>query len=131
MNQEAKMPMKTGVDALHDASCGSLEGTIGGPQTVIGGSPQNDGREWDCQCARCGSSIDWEACTNCGGDGLVGHDCGEDCCCCLYPEDNVVCDICRGECSFPVCISGYTWCLLHPLPGRLEIEPDTPEWFTL
>ena len=25
------------------------------------------------------------------------HDCGEDCCACLYPEPNVRCDICDGK----------------------------------
>lgn len=39
---------------------------------------------------------DWVDCWNCI-EGLTGHDCGEDTCCCLHPEDNVVCDICNGE----------------------------------
>lgn len=39
---------------------------------------------------------DWIDCTNCN-DGFTHHSCGEDTCCCLYPEDNVVCDICRGK----------------------------------
>ena len=41
-------------------------------------------------------SGDWIECWMCGGDIYVDHDCGEDTCCCLYPEDNVVCDICDG-----------------------------------
>lgn len=36
-------------------------------------------------------------CWNCGGTGYTGHDCGEDCCCCADPEDNVICEICDGE----------------------------------
>lgn len=40
---------------------------------------------------------DWVECWQCGGDGYFGHDCGEDVCCCLYPEDNEVCDICGGD----------------------------------
>lgn len=36
-------------------------------------------------------------CYQCGGEGVTHHDCGEDTCCCLYPEDNVRCDICHGE----------------------------------
>lgn len=40
---------------------------------------------------------DWCECWKCGGEGVDGHDCGEDCCCCLYPEDNVRCDICNGK----------------------------------
>ncbi len=46
-------------------------------------------------CAR------WEAekviCWKCGGSGLTHHDCGEDTCCCVDPQDNVDCDICDGE----------------------------------
>lgn len=39
---------------------------------------------------------EWVHCESCI-DGFVGHDCGEDCCPCLYPEDNVKCQICDGE----------------------------------
>jgi hypothetical protein len=39
----------------------------------------------------------WVECWQCGGEGTTGHDCGEDCCCCLNPYDNVVCDICHGK----------------------------------
>lgn len=37
------------------------------------------------------------SCWNCGGEGVSGHDCGEDCCACLKPQDNVRCDICDGR----------------------------------
>lgn len=40
---------------------------------------------------------EWIDCWNCGGEGYSYHDCGEDVCCCLDPEDNVVCDICHGK----------------------------------
>lgn len=43
-------------------------------------------------------------CWNCGGDGVSGHDCGEDCCCCLDPEDNEPCDVCEGEGGWKACI---------------------------
>lgn len=39
----------------------------------------------------------WCECWKCGGMGVDGHDCGEDCCVCLEPEDNMRCDICNGE----------------------------------
>lgn len=39
---------------------------------------------------------DWTECWNCNGDGVSHHDCGEDTCCCLEPEDNVRCDVCHG-----------------------------------
>ena len=38
-----------------------------------------------------------EDCPNCGGTGYSDHDCGEDCCACLEPEDNVVCNWCGGK----------------------------------
>lgn len=40
---------------------------------------------------------EWTDCWNCGGTGFIGHDCGEDTCCCLNPEDNVECDVCHGK----------------------------------
>lgn len=40
---------------------------------------------------------DGEECANCGGTGYSSHECGEDTCCCLHPEDNVVCDWCGGK----------------------------------
>lgn len=52
----------------------------------------------------CGHTKDWQRdCWNCGGSGFTEHDCGEDCCCCLYPEDNVECDICEGVGFYLVC----------------------------
>lgn len=99
------------------------------PITVIGPRPPNDGKQWDCQCARCGSSLSFEECENCGGEGVSGHDCGEDCCCCLDPEENVVCDTCRGEGTFPLCLSNSEWCQANPMPGRENIARSTPEWF--
>jgi hypothetical protein len=40
---------------------------------------------------------DTETCYACGGEGCY-HDCGEDTCCCLYPEDDDMyeCEECRG-----------------------------------
>lgn len=40
---------------------------------------------------------EWEDCWNCGGSGYTHHDCGEDTCACLDPEDNVPCDVCGGK----------------------------------
>ncbi len=40
---------------------------------------------------------EWCECWQCGAEGVSGHDCGEDVCCCLHPEDNMRCDICRGK----------------------------------
>ena len=40
---------------------------------------------------------EWHECPNCSGEGTDGHDCGEDCCVCLHPDDNVRCDFCGGR----------------------------------
>lgn len=53
----------------------------------------------------CGTELQWRDCYNCE-DGFSDHDCGEDCCCCLHPENNVPCDICEGEGGWmgcPIC----------------------------
>lgn len=92
--------------------------------------PPNDGNDWECQCARCGSSMEWEQCGACSGDGSTAP--GE-----LYEMDPLwydeddcePCHQCGGEGSWPTCLSGFEWCLTHPLPGRIEYPPDTPEWY--
>jgi len=53
---------------------------------------------------KCGDRLSWRECYNCN-DGFTHHDCGEDCCCCLDPEDNVECDICNGNGGWYVCVS--------------------------
>jgi len=88
------------------------------------------GLEIDCQCARCGSSIATESCEYCE-DGYSGHDCGEDTCCCLYPEDNIRCQHCNGKAVLHQCLSSSAWCERNPLPGREEIERGEIEWFTI
>ncbi len=92
-------------------------------------NPPSDGRDYDCQCSRCGSSMMWEDCQNCGGEGTDGHDCGEDCCCCLHPEDNVRCDWCRGKGGSYFCASGEEWCTANPMMGRGDIASGRVEWF--
>lgn len=87
------------------------------------------GLEIDCQCARCGSSCDYTTCHQCGGEGVDGHDCGEDCCCCLYPEENVTCETCLGHGGWNMCLSSPEFCLSNPLPGREKIERGEIEWY--
>src|SRR5262245_45461496 len=82
----------------------------------------------DCQCARCGSSILTEHCEYCE-DGYEGHDCGEDCCACLYPEDNVPCQYCDGTGIWHTCASSSEWCQANPLPGRETVKRGQLEWF--
>lgn len=59
----------------------------------------------EAYCKKCGGSVDWVVCEQCGGEGFDGHECGEDTCCCLYPEDNVPCDICDGEGGWYHCLT--------------------------
>jgi hypothetical protein len=88
------------------------------------------GLEIDCQCARCGSSVETEYCNECE-EGYSDHDCGEDCCCCLEPELNVTCQYCRGRGVYHVCLSSPQWCQDNPLPGREQIERGAIEWYTI
>lgn len=98
-------------------------------QPVIRPFPPSDGNEWDEQCARCGSSCMYVQCEQCGGDGVDGHDCGEDCCCCLHPEENVRCDICDGHGGWYCCLSSKEYCEANPLPGRESVQRGKIEWF--
>lgn len=74
------------------------------------------------RCARCGSSCEFVRCGNCDEFGYSHHNCGEDSCCCLYPDDNVVCSWCDGRGGSWHCISGPDWCNANPLPGREGID---------
>jgi hypothetical protein len=44
---------------------------------------------------------DWKECPHCEGEAFVGHDCGEDSCCCADPEPNVRCPVCMGMGELP------------------------------
>lgn len=57
-------------------------------------------------------------CWNCRGELYTSHDCGEDSCCCLYPEDNVPCDTCDGK--------GY-WFVEDTPEARAKLESATEE----
>lgn len=59
-------------------------------------------------CAKCGNEKEWRDCYNCDG-GYSYHDCGQDCCCCLDPEDNVTCDICDGREGWLQCFHCHPW----------------------
>jgi hypothetical protein len=48
-------------------------------------------------CPKCENILEWVECDRCGGEGLDGHDCGEDTCACLDPEPNEQCEQCSGE----------------------------------
>lgn len=98
------------------------------PESVIAERPPGDGREWDCQCARCGASTDHIDCAQCGGEG-GGSRYEEDPL--WYDEDDWwPCDYCRGRGGFIVCGNPVAWCEAHPLPGREQVKRDAIEWFT-
>lgn len=62
-------------------------------------------------CDRCGGYLKWEDCWNCD-DGYSHHDCGEDCCMCLYPDEpNIVCEICHGRGGYWVCVNPSPVCI--------------------
>jgi hypothetical protein len=84
----------------------------------------------DFQCGRCGSSILFETCQDCAGDGYHEHDCFDDSCCCLDPEGEV-CVVCNGEGLIPICLSSEAWCNTHPLSGREFTPRSTPEEFSV
>lgn len=99
------------------------------PETVIADWPPEDGREWDAQCARCGSSAERDECEQCGGEGYDGHECGEDSCCCAFPEENDPCGQCGGVGGWMRCVSSRDWCEANPLPGREQAHGV--EWFVV
>lgn len=102
--------------------------------THIGSRPCDEmydtGLAIDCQCARCGSSVHEDLCDECE-DGFDGHDCGEDCCMCRYPDENVPCQHCGGTGVWRICLSSSEWCNANPLPGREAVERGEIEWFTI
>jgi hypothetical protein len=102
--------------------------------TIIAARPSDEmyrtGLEIDCQCARCGSSADSEHCEHCE-NGFEGHDCGEDCCACLHPEDNIPCSFCGGAIIWHRCMSSPEFCQANPLAGREDIERGRIEWYTI
>jgi hypothetical protein len=59
-----------------------------------------DTADW---CAKHRSEKFWVDCWDCGGNCYTRHDCGEDCCCCLNPEDNVLCETCDGKGGYKLC----------------------------
>lgn len=102
--------------------------------TIIADRPSDEmyrsGLEIEVQCARCGSSVDTQHCGHCE-DGFDGHDCGEDCCCCLHPEDNVPCQYCDGTGLWRRCMSSPEWCQANPMHGREGVERGRFEWYTI
>lgn len=63
----------------------------------------------DCDDAECDGVMHF--CYECGGDGFLVAECGEDSCCCRDPEEShgyVTCHICSGAGAWPCPSSGST-----------------------
>lgn len=75
-------------------------------------------RQEDNQCARCGSSCDFIDCWNCD-HGIVEKDIGDGCCEELI---DVQCEVCEGRGGRWHCMSTPDWCHTHPIRGREHIE---------
>ena len=95
---------------------------------TISPRPPADDHAYECQCARCGSSCDWVQCENCD-DGYDGHDCGEDCCACAEPEENMLCQICDGYSGWWACMSSAKHCIENPTPDGEGLARGKIEWF--
>src|SRR5215471_17902118 len=68
------------------------------------------------QCARCGSSIDFDLCPDCGGEGFVESP-DEDSW--AYIENELErCGLCAGAGGWWQCLSSVEYCKANPLPGR-------------
>ncbi len=95
---------------------------------VIADFPPADGREWDCQCARCGSSVEFDPCEWCDGAGHFEED---------YDEIGFraiglrveACDECVGRGVRHYCVSDREWCEANPSPGREDVKRGAVEWF--
>lgn len=69
-----------------------------------------------CKCVDCKEPAEyWLDCSYCDENGMSHHDCGEDCCCCLNPEDDVPCDLCNGN-------GGWFLCVEHAPKGNEELQ---------
>lgn len=90
--------------------------------SVIASRPPNDGREWDCQCARCGSSVIHSGCPSCGGDGFTADE----------DDERVIrCDDCNGRGRWLDCGSSDEWCEANPRTLREDTARGAIEWFVI
>ena len=98
-------------------------------KSVIQPLPPKDDNEWDCQCARCGSSCDSQQCGECLGDGFV--ECDE------FDDERgdgdgfEACPECLGSPIRYRCLSSPEWCEANPMPGRENVSRGQIEWFVV
>jgi hypothetical protein len=84
--------------------------------SIIADYPPSDGREWDCQCARCGSSCSRVGCWECFGE--CDPECGQ-------------CSECRGRGGWWTCLSSLEWCRANPIKGHENVAHGEIEWFVV
>jgi DnaJ-class molecular chaperone len=89
-------------------------------------APIDDGRKEDCQCARCGSSVEYVDCDRCGGDGVYDLDDWEE-----FRRVMRRCSQCDGDGGWRVCLSPAEWCEANPIAGRERIQRGAFEWFDI
>lgn len=93
-------------------------------KTVVAPRPPSDGQEWECQCARCGSSCDWESCCECDDGYEFDYD-NE------YPAEHTKCHDCNGYGGWWTCLSSSEFCNGNPVEGREQVKRGQIEWFTI
>jgi hypothetical protein len=85
------------------------------------------GHEWECCCARCGSSIERELCGTCDGVGLVDLSDAD------FDDDDGDwsdrCPDCDGEGGWWRCLSSPEYCLSKPRPGRERAHRNDVQWY--
>jgi hypothetical protein len=91
---------------------------------IIQPHPPIDAKDYDCQCARRGSSMRWQDCEewDCD-DGYQSESMDE------VDDYDGLCDTCDGEGGWHICLSSPEWCNANPLPGRESIKRGEVEWF--
>lgn len=113
-----------GADAAAVDTAGSGDTPQRQETRVIGTCPR-DGRYWENQCARCGSSLIFHECDNCAGEGWIEDDDWQ-----ADPGDGHDCGWCSGSGGHWGCISSQEWCAANPIKGREGMARGTVEWFT-
>ena len=86
----------------------------------------DDGSEEGYQCARCGSSVVWFDCDNCGGVGAYDTNYVDD----EWDDPYQRCPDCSGNGGWNLCASSAEYCNAHPIAGREDVPRGKIEWFT-
>lgn len=96
---------------------------------AIGERPPNDGRWYDANCARCGSSTTSQECDSCGGQGVTVDLADEFSFCELEPNKSI-CQSCGGLGRFYICDRQRLECEAMPIAGREQYARGVIEWIS-